>query len=119
MNGIIWSSQAEPSGMEIKEPIHELVIEVFRGTSWHELLDHEADFLGIDHRLGRNWPAGDGPQPFRQDDGFSAKLSAPRPRVPLHHDRTTITAKELVSPGFAAAQPPDELKRLPSLMSEQ
>ena len=49
MNGIIWPGQAEPSGMEIKESIYELVIEVFRGTPWHELLDHEADLLNIDH----------------------------------------------------------------------
>ena len=34
--------------MELKESIHELVIEVFRGTPWHELLDHEADVLRID-----------------------------------------------------------------------
>jgi hypothetical protein len=105
--------------MEIKEPIHELVIELFRGTPWHELLDHEADLFGIDHRLGRNWPAGDGPKPLGQDDGFPAKLSASGPRVPLHNDRPTIATKKFVSPGLAAAQPPDELKRLPSLMSEQ
>jgi hypothetical protein len=30
------------------EAHHELVIEVFRGTPWHELLDHEADVLRID-----------------------------------------------------------------------
>jgi len=50
--------------MEIKEPIHELVIEVFRRTSWHELLDHEADLVGIDHRLGWNWPVGNAPEPL-------------------------------------------------------
>ena len=50
--------------MEIKEPIHELVIEVFRRTAWHELLDHEADLFGIDHRLGWNWPVGNGPEPL-------------------------------------------------------
>ena len=103
----------------MQEPIHELVIEVFRGTPWHELLDHETDLLGINHQLGRNLPASNGPKPLGQDDGFSAQLSAPRPRVPLHNDRPTIAAKKLVSPGLAAGQPPDELKWLPSLTSEQ
>lgn len=105
--------------MEIKQSIHELVIESFRETSWHELLDHEADPLGIDNRLCRNWPAGDGPKPLRKDDGFSAKLPAPRPRVPLHNNRPTITVEELVGPRLATGQPPDELKRLSSLVSEQ
>jgi hypothetical protein len=50
--------------MEIKEPIHELVIEVFRRTSRHELLDHETNFFGIDHRLGWNWPVSIGPEPL-------------------------------------------------------
>jgi hypothetical protein len=82
-------------------------------------LDHEADLLSIDYRLGRNWPASDGPKPLGQDDGFSAKLLAPRASVPLHNDLLTIAAKKFVSTGLAAGQPPDELKRLPSLTSEQ
>ncbi len=105
--------------MEIKEPIHDLVIQLFRGTSRHELLDHEADPLGIDNRLGRNWPAGNGPKSLRKNDGFPAKLPASGPGVPLHNNRPTIAAKELVGARFATSQPPDELKRRPSLMSEQ
>ncbi len=50
--------------MEIKESIHELVIEATRRASWHELLEHEADLFDIDHRLGWNWPVSIGPEPL-------------------------------------------------------
>ena len=91
--------------MQIKELFHQLVIEVSGGRSWHELLNHEADLIGIDHRLGWNRPTGHRPKPLRQDDGLSSKLSTPGPRVPLHNDRPTTFPKELVSPCLAAAKP--------------
>ena len=119
VNGIFRSSQAQSPGVEVEEPFHELVIEMLGGNSWHALLDDESNLVSIDHRLGRNRPTRVGPEPLRQDDGLSSKLTTLGPGVPLHNDRLTIGSKDLVSPGLAAAQPPDELIRLSSLVCEQ
>ena len=105
--------------MESEEPIHKLVIDVIRGSSRHELLDHEADLIGVDHRLRGNWPASDGPKPLGKDHGLSATLAAPGPGVPLHDDQPTVFATELVSPRLAATQPPRELERRSRSVGQQ
>jgi hypothetical protein len=119
VNGIFPSSHAQSPGVEVKEPFNELVIEMIGGNSWHPFLDDESNLVSIDHRLGRNRPTRVGPEPLGQDDGLSSKLTTLGPGVPLHNDRLTIGPKNLVSPGLAAAQPPDELVRLSSLVYEQ
>ena len=103
--------------MEIKEPIHELVIELFGGlpgmNSW---ITKRTSSESTTDWAGTGQPAtvrslSDRTTASREVVGFPAES----------HFTTTgrPSRQKIVSPGLAAAQPPDELKRLPSLMSEQ
>jgi hypothetical protein len=90
--------------VKVQEVIDEFMIDCCGRNPRHELLDDEADLLGVDYRFGWDWPACLTSKPFGEDDRLTSKGTAIGRAVPPHNDRSAIGSKELVRSGFAAAE---------------
>jgi hypothetical protein len=90
--------------VQVQELIDESVIDCRWRRPRHELLNDEADLVGIDDGFRWNWPASQTSKPLGKGNGLTSEDSTITCRFPLNNSRLTIRSDELVCSGFAAAE---------------
>lgn len=117
-NGVVGFGQSESAIVQREQLLDELVVDPRGRCARHELLDDEANIVGVDHPFRRNGPARPNPEPLGEDDGLSPMRSPIRRHVPLHDDRPAVWREELVGARFAASERPERAELAASDLRE-
>jgi AraC-like DNA-binding protein len=89
--------------MKVEKPVQQLVVDVVRGKSRHELLNDEADIIDVHYELGWHRPGRFASESFRQDNGLTSKLTIVWIHLPLDDDGNAVRSKEPMCARLAAA----------------